>query len=499
MTSTQTPLKVTQEKLPASQVGLEIEIPGATCQEVYDKVVAKVLRSTAVPGFRKGKVPRHILLQRVGIANLKIAALEELVDTSIKAAIRQEEIPALGNLQLRSQFEDLIATFEPGQPLVISASVDVNPDVTLSSYTGLVVEYEPAQPDPDYVSKTLAHHQNERATLLPVEDRPAQAGDVAVVDFRAVFADTQEPIENAQAEDFQLELSQGQFLPELIEGIVGMEVGQTKEINLTFPADYFDQDLVNQAAVFSVTLHELKEKELPPLDDDFAQEISEFKTLAELEAFLNSRQAENVEKTTRTNQEAALLNQLVENLTVELPEVMVQQEVNYILSRTLSRLKSQGLDVGNNIPEEILDSLRQQARPEAIAQLKRTLALGYVAKQEKISPDPEAIQQRIAELNASMQDRRLDQNRLKEVVESEILEELTVNWLLEKSELKIAAPQPASEATPEETSAATATVEVSATPVESQSGNEADSESSPAPKEGSRKRKKPNPSPAADS
>ncbi len=494
MTSTQTPLKVTQEKLPASQVGLDIEIPGATSQQIYDKVLAKMLRSTTIPGFRKGKVPRHILMQRIGVGAIKAAALEELVDSSIKQAIGQENIPVLGNLKLLSNFEELITNFEPGQPLRISASADVRPEITLDNYRGLVVEYEPAQPDSEYVSKTLAHHQNERATLLPVEDRPAQAGDVAVVNFSAILSETQAPIENAQAEDFQLELSQGQFLPDLIAGVVGMHVGETQEINVTFPEDYFDQDLAGQAAVFTVILNELKEKELPPLDDDFAQDISEFKTLAELEEFLSKRQAENVEKSTQANQEAALLNTLVEQMSVDLPEVLITQEVNYILTRTLSRLQSQGLDVGNNIPEDILNMLREQARPEAMSQLKRTLALGHVAKQENISADPETVKQRMADVMDSMSGRRLDQERLRDVVESEILEELTVKWLLEKSELKIAAPKPETEIPADQ-----ATVNVSATTVASEADSTTTTEPETTPKKAPSKRKKANPAPTADS
>lgn len=476
-------------------MGLEIEIPGATSQQIYDKVVTKMLRSTSIPGFRKGKVPRHILMQRVGIGAIKATALEELVDSSIKEAIAQEKIPVLGNLKLLSSFEDLLGSFEPGQPLTISASADVRPEITLERYTGLVVEYEPAQADPDYVSKTLAHHQNERATLLPVEDRPAQAGDVAVVNFSAILTETQEPIENAQAEDFQMELSEGQFLPDLIDGVVGMNAGETKEISVTFPEDYFDQELAGKAAVFTVILNELKEKELPPLDDDFAQEISEFKTLAELEEFLANRQAENVEKSTQSNQEAALLNLLVEQMTLELPEVLVAQEVNFILSRTLSRLQSQGMDVGNNIPEDILNMLREQARPEAISQLKRTLALGHVAKQENISADPETIKQRMADVMESMSGRRLDQERLRDVVESEILEELTLKWLLDKSELKIAEPKPES---PVETPADQATVEVTATSVSPDPEAPASDEKTTAKKTAA-KRKKANSEVAADS
>lgn len=180
-------MKVTQEKLPKSQIGLEIEVPAETTQKVYEKVVQNLARSVNIPGFRRGKVPRQILLQRLGTQRIKEAALEDLVQDGLKQAIEQEAVEALGNYKLISTFDELIGQFQPGQPLTFSASVDVPPEVSLGEYGGLSIKAEETQPDPDSVDKFLEQRRAEQATLIPVESRPAQMGDVAVVDYTGRF------------------------------------------------------------------------------------------------------------------------------------------------------------------------------------------------------------------------------------------------------------------------------------------------------------------------
>jgi trigger factor len=253
-----TPMKVTQEKLPASQVGLEIEIPAEKSKQAYEQVIQKFTRQANIPGFRKGKVPRQVIVQRFGSTSLKAAALEDLIDESLKAAIEQEKIEALGNFELRSSFEDLVAQFEPGSPLTFSASVDVQPEVTLKQYTGLTVQAEAIQPDPERVQKTIAEYQEEIATLVPVEGRAAQLKDVAVIDFKGVLVSDEpeaEPQEvpGGQAEDFQVELDEDRFIPGFILGIVGMEPGQTKEVSAQFPESYPQATVAGRDATFTVT------------------------------------------------------------------------------------------------------------------------------------------------------------------------------------------------------------------------------------------------------
>ncbi|MEB3338924.1 MAG: trigger factor family protein, partial [Leptolyngbyaceae bacterium] len=181
-------MKVTQEKLPASQVGLEIEISPETSKQTYEQVIQKIARTANIPGFRKGKVPRQVLLQRFGSAYIKATALEEIIQTGVKQAIEQEKVQAIGNYQLRSSFDELVTQFAPGEALTFSAAVDVRPEVVLHQYTGLTVQAEEIKPDLSQVDKNLNERRSERATLLPVEGRAALAGDIAIVDFSGRWA-----------------------------------------------------------------------------------------------------------------------------------------------------------------------------------------------------------------------------------------------------------------------------------------------------------------------
>ncbi|MEO0537815.1 MAG: trigger factor, partial [Cyanobacteria bacterium P01_A01_bin.123] len=371
-------MKVTQEFLPDSQVGLEIEVSSDVTQKTYDQVVRKFMRTANIPGFRKGKVPPQVLIQRFGRTQLKAAALEELVQNTIDQAIKQEEIDAIGNYQLKSSFEELVEQYEPGQALTISATVDVPPRVTLKTYKELTVQAEEVEYDPSKVDDVLADYQQNLATLVPVEDQPAKAGDIAVVDFVGKLTkDGEEPEEfpGGSATDFQIEIEPGRFIEGFVEGIIGMALETTQDLSLEFPEDYPQADLAGKPVVFTITLKELKEKELPDLDDEFAQEVSEFETLEELTASLEKRFTEEAETQTKANRDAALLDALVENLEAELPLTLVQREVDHLVTQTAIQLGNQGLDIKKFLTQEIVNNMRERAKPDAVSRLERTLAL----------------------------------------------------------------------------------------------------------------------------
>lgn len=439
-------MKVTQEKLPASQIGLEIEIPSETSKQVYEQVIQNFARSANIPGFRKGKVPRQILLQRLGPLRLKAAAVEELIQDSIKQALKQESIAAIGQPQLTSSFEDLVSQYEPGKNLTFSASVDVQPQVQLAQYSGLQVQAEEVKYDPARVEQVLAENQTQMATLIPVEGRPAQSGDVAVVDFHGTLVNSSEDEESdaetleipgGSAKDFQVELREGQFIAGFVDGIIGMNIGETKEIPVKFPEEYPQKDIAGRAASFTVTLKELKEKELPELDDEFAQEASEFETLAELRSSLESRFQSEAERQTKTNVQQALVDKLLEHLEVELPETMIAQEVDNLLTQTAIQLSRQGIDVKNLFTQENISQLRERSRPEAIQQLKRALALQEVAKLESLQVEPAAIEARIQELKSQYAGKDIDLERLREVVEEELITEKVMSWLEEHATVEL--------------------------------------------------------------
>ncbi|MEH2436467.1 MAG: trigger factor [Nostoc sp.] len=439
-------MKVTQEKLPASQIGLEIEITPEITKQTYEQVIKNLASTANIPGFRKGKVPRPILLQRLGTTRIKAAALEELIQDGIEQAVKQEAIPAIGQPQLRSSFEDLIKNYEPGKPLTISAAVDVEPEVNLVQYTDLQAKAEEVKFDPERVDANLDKERQELATLIPVEGRAAQIGDIAVVDFKGSFARVEgedetaelEPIPGAEATDFQVELQEDKFIPGFISGIVGMNPEETKEIAAQFPDPYANEDLAGKAATFTVTLKELKEKELPEVNDDFAQEISDFETLEELRASLVEQYQKEADDKTKTNKQEALLTELLKHVEVDLPATMIEQEVDAMLTQTAMRLSQQGLDVRKLFTQDIIPQLRERSRTEAIERIKRSLSLREVAKRESIEVTPEEIAARVTELLEQYpEEQDVDEDRLRSIVENELLTEKTIDWLLEHSSIEL--------------------------------------------------------------
>ena len=440
-------MKVTQEKLPASQIGLEIEIPPETLQKEYDRVVKDLARSVNIPGFRKGKVPRKILIQRMGTQRIKATALESLIKNNLGQALEKEEIKAIGDFQLISSFEELLKQFDPKNPLTVSAKVDVWPDVTLKQYKDWQLQVEKVDYKPERVDTFLEERRSQIATLVPVEGRASQMGDVATVDFsgRLVAADdseadtgSEEPnlIPGAQGEDFQLELSDGKFIPGFVEGIVGMNPGDSKEVSVTFPEDYPQEELANQPAIFSVSLKELKEKELPELDDDFAQDISDVETLAELRENLEKRFQEDAEFETDGNKRKVLMSQLVEQIEVDLPNTLIDEEINRLLNQTATQLSRQGVDIRQVFTQENLPRLRQEAIPEAINSLQEQLAIQELSKLESIEADPDAIATRLKELQEQLAGEDIDPEKLKAVVEAEKQKQAVLAWLEEHSTIE---------------------------------------------------------------
>ncbi|MEH1975793.1 MAG: trigger factor [Nostoc sp.] len=439
-------MKVTQEKLPASQIGLEIEITPEITKQTYEQVIKNLASTANIPGFRKGKVPRPILLQRLGTTRIKAAALEELIQDGIEQAVKQEAIPAIGQPQLRSSFEDLINNYEPGKPLTISAAVDVEPEVNLVQYTDLQAKAEEVKFDPERVENTLDKERQELATLIPVEGRAAQIGDIAVVDFKGSFARVEgedetaelEPIPGAEATDFQVELQEDKFIPGFISGIVGMNPEETREIAAQFPDPYANEELAGKAANFTVTLKEIKEKELPEINDDFAQEISDFETLEELRASLVERYQKEADDKTKTNKQEALLTEMLKHVEVDLPATLIEQEVDAMLTQTAMRLSQQGLDVRKLFTQDIIPQLRERSRTEAIERIKRSLSLREIGKRESIEVTPEEIAARVTELLQEYpEEKDVDEDKLRSIVENELLTEKIIDWLLEHSSVEL--------------------------------------------------------------
>jgi trigger factor len=427
-------MKVTQEKLPASQIGLEIEISAETTKKAYESTIQKFMRQANIPGFRKGKVPRQVIVQRFGTMGIKATSLEDLVDQSIKDAIKQEKIEALGNIQLKSDFESLIAQFEPGSPLTFKASVDVQPEVTLSQHKGLTVQVEEVKLDSARIDESIDGYRKRLATLVPIEDRAAQMGDVVVVDYHGRYTPEggeETDVPGGQAEDFTLDLEEGGFIPGFIDGIIGMKVDETKDVIATFPEDYQAEELAGQKATFNMTLKELKGRELPEVNDDFAKELTDgdVETIAELRGNMEKNFQRDIDDRNKQNKEAAILNELLKYVEVEIPETLLDRELNYMLSQTAMQLQQQGLDIRQIFTPDMLPALKDRSRPEATDRIKRTLALGQVAKIEGLKLEDEVFETRYQDALIELRGQDIDRNRLREVLGEDMLKETILEWI----------------------------------------------------------------------
>jgi trigger factor len=428
-------MKVTQEKLAHSQVGLQIEVPADQVKTYHEQAIQNLIRNANIPGFRKGKVPRQMVVQRFGAQQIKAMAIENLLEKALPEAIKEAAVPALGNYQITSEFDELIAKFQVDQPFTFKAAVDVPPEVKLGDYQKLTVTAEEDVADADAVDKFLAERQREKSTLVPVTDRGAQLDDVAVVDYSGKLADGTE-IQGAQATDAEVELSVDRFIADLVHGIVGMKIDETKSIPVTFPADYAREDLAGQGASFDVTVKDLKTRELPDLSDDFAKEVSEEETLVALRESLTKQFAERAADNTKANVGAALSTALVEIVDVEPPETMIDKETGNILQMMAQQFSQYGMDVNQLFTRESIPKMKENCRPEAIKNLKESLAIAEIAKLEKIVVEPAEVDAKCATIRAQLQGEVIEE-RLRDYVIEDMTKEKVLEWLQAKSEVTL--------------------------------------------------------------
>jgi trigger factor len=429
-------MKVTQEKLEHSRIGLQIEVTGDQTTKYYEQAIKNLTTKANIPGFRKGKIPRQVVLQRMGQAQVKAMALEALLEPSINEAIKQEAVPAIGNYQITSNFDELLQNYTPGQTLTFGATVDVPPSVTLGTYTGLAVKAEEIVYEPAQVEDFIDRQRREKATIIPVVGRAAQLEDIAVVDYSGKLADGTE-ISGAQADDFDIELSEGKFISDLVHGIVGMSVGETRDVNVVFPADYAREDLAAQPAIFHVVLKDLKEQELPSLDDDFAKEASDFDTLTEYQESIVTRFQEQAQKSTDQNIITALETALIEVAEADLPETLIERETMNILNQMANQFSQYGMDVNKLFTRETIPKMKENCRTDAVNNLKQQLAIAEIAKKEGIVVTDEAIVAKMSEVLPQLAGENIDENRLRAYITEDLQKEQTLAWLKDHAKVEL--------------------------------------------------------------
>jgi len=434
-------LKVKTSPRPGSRLALEVEIPGGRSKASYEAAVTKLSRSVRLPGFRQGKVPRPVLLQQIGPLRIRATALEDLVDSVWRDALEQEAIAPLSQPELSEGFEALLARFSPGEELTLTLELDIQPSPSLRTTKGLVAEAEAVAYDPARIDELIEQSRKQLAALVPVEDRPAGRGDQAVVSFSGTYVDSGEAIEGGSADDLEVELEEGRMIPGFVEGILGMALGENREVSCRFPDDYPQEEARGREACFAMTLKDLKARELPELDDAFAQQASEKATLAEMRADLEERLRDDSERRSRNNRHEALLAALVEELEVELPETLIQQEIRALIEQTASQVAQQGMDIKSLFTPELVRSLMESSRPEAELRLKRNLALQALATAEQIEVEAGAIDAKLKEVSSGLkQQESIDPARLRAALAEDLLRNKLLDWLEEHSTVNEKAP-----------------------------------------------------------
>jgi len=435
-------MKVTLEKLPASQIGFDIQVEGAKSQAIYDRIVKDLTRTMQVPGFRKGKAPTQLVLRQVGSQRLKVNVLEELLEKTLNDALaenKEVKDKALGGFQLITDMETLVLTFTPGQDLSFKAAIDVEPEVTLSKYQDFAVQAEEIKPDLSEVDRTFHEFQVRKSTLVPVEDRGVELNDVVTVDLKVLDLATGEELPEAGEDDFQLDVDEKAFIPEVVTAIIGAAIDQVIEVESVFPEEYYPEEYVGKEIKYVVTIKSVKGRELPDLDDEFAQSISDKQTIAELREMLEKRIIDEAESKTQANKERAVLDALTAELEVDLPVTLLQQELEYLVKQQASYLQDR-VDPAlakQLFTRELVAEMRRLNQPEAINRLRRKVALDEIGRQENLSVDEAELNERVANTLEALKDKNIDPARLKSLIHEEMMTETAVAWLIAHSQIEL--------------------------------------------------------------
>ncbi|PYI52194.1 trigger factor [Paenibacillus flagellatus] len=390
-------MKATWEKIEKNKVVLNVEVEAEQVASALDRAFKKVAAKANIPGFRKGKVPRQIFEARFGVESLYQDALDILLPESYVKAVEQSDIEPVDRPDVE------IEQFGKGQALIFKATVIVKPEVQLGEYKGLEIPKKDATVTEEEIAEELKRLQQRHAELVVLEEGTAEQGDVAVIDFEG-FVDGV-AFEGGKSEKYSLELGSGSFIPGFEDQIVGMSKGEAKDIEVTFPEEYHSEELKGKPAVFKVVLQDIKRKNLPELDDEFAKDVSEFDTLEEFKQDIAKRLQERKEKSNEQEREKAAVEKAAANAEVDIPDAMVTTEVDQMYREFANRLQMQGMDIEMYLKFSGQDeaTVRQQMRTDAERRVRNNLVVEAIAKAENISASEEEINAELERLAGQYQ------------------------------------------------------------------------------------------------
>ena len=416
-----------------NEVKLTFNIEAEKFEEAMKKVYAKTAKYFNIPGFRKGKAPMQLVERQYGSAIFYEDAFNELVPDIYDEAIKENKIEAVSRPNID------IVQMEKGKELIFTATVETKPEVELGKYKGIEIkkiEYNTTDKD---IEHELGHMAERNSRLVSIEDRPVEKGDITTIDFVGSIDGVE--FEGGKAENHELEIGSNTFIPGFEDQIIGMKIDEEKDIKVKFPEDYFSKDLAGKDAIFKVTLHEIKKKELPKIDDEFAKDVSEFDTLDELKNSIKEKlDTENTEKAKYETEEEAI-KVVCDNTKLDIPNGMIELEIDNMVKDMENRLSYQGLNLNQYLQimgkteTEIRDSFKDQAEKN----IKSRLVLEAIVKAEKIEVTPEEVSDKIKEMAKQYgrkEDELLANEQLKEYIEGNLKTEKAIDFIVKNAKKK---------------------------------------------------------------
>ena len=417
----------------ANEVKLEITIEAEKFNNAIKKVYFQNAKYFNIPGFRKGKAPQNIVEKYYGKEIFYEDAFNEVVPAEYEKALEDNKIDAVSKPEID------VVTMEKGEDLVFTAIVQTKPEAKLKKYKGIEIEKIEYNVKDSDVENELKDMQDKNSRLVTVEDRPAQNDDTAIIDFEG-FVDGV-PFDGGKGENYNLVLGSHSFIEGFEDQVVGMKVGEEKEINVTFPEEYFSKNLAGKPATFKVKLNELKKKELPELDDEFAKDVSEFDTLKELKQSIKEKLEKQFKDREKYEKEDAAVRELVKELEVDIPSGMIEMEVDNMMRDMEQRMSYQGLKMDQYLKmmNKTEEQFKKEYEPQALDAIKSRLAIEVVIKSEKIEATDEEIKEKIAEMakNYGKEPKELEENEnIRNYIKSGIENEKAMEFLVENSKVK---------------------------------------------------------------
>ena len=417
-------MSVQVEKLEKSMAKLTITVEAAKFEAAVDSAYQKNKGKIALPGFRKGKAPRAMIEKMYGTGVFFEDAANELIPEAYETAAKESE------LEIVAQPEIEVTQMEKGTDFIFTATVAIKPEVTLGDYKGIEVEKKEAEVSEEEITAEIDKAREANSRLITIEDRATEDGDTVIIDFDGYVDGKQ--FEGGYAEDYTLVLGSHSFIDNFEDQLVGKNIGEDVEVNVTFPEEYHVDELKGKPALFKVKIKEIQKKELPELDDDFAQDVSDFDTLDEYKADVEKKILENKENQIKREQEDQIIEKIIENAQMEIPQQMITAQTRQMTQEFAQRLQSQGLSLEQYMqftgltPQKMMEDLE----PQALKRIQSRLVLEAVVAAENIEASDEEIDKELENM-ASMYQMEID--KLKELIGDDEKKQIGMDLAVQKA------------------------------------------------------------------